>query len=219
MSTRVSSHQRPRDQRTALCDALDAVEPGAPTLCEGWTAHDIAAHVWVRENEWLQVAPALLRGRRDRIDELRNRVMRERSYSDLVAVLRLGPQGLSPFRLPGAEAAANGIEFFVHCEDVRRGRGVNTPRERDAALENQIWRRLPMLARFGLRRCPVAVWLERDIGDGEPARIGHGPDIVTLSGPPTEILLYLWGRRAAANVDVIGEPASVSTLEKSVLGI
>lgn len=215
----MSTHQRPSDQRQALCDALDAAEPDAPTLCEGWTAHDVAAHVWVRENEWLQVAPALMRGRSDRIDELRHRVMRERSYADLVGVLRHGPQGLSPFRLPGAEAAANTIEFFVHCEDVRRGRGVNTPRERDAALENLLWRRLPLLARFGLRRCPVAVWLERDIGDGEPVRIGGGPDIVTLSGPPSEILLYLWGRRQAANVDVVGEPTSVSVLERSMLGI
>lgn len=212
-------HQRPRDQRTALCDALDAVEPDAPTLCEGWTAHDLAAHVWIRENESLRVVPALVRGRRDRIDDLRHRVMRERPYADLVAALRRGPQGVSPFRLPGAEALANTIEFFVHCEDVRRAAGVDTPRERDAALENLVWRRLPLLARLVLRRAPVAVWLERDIAGGEPLRLGRGPDVVTLSGPPTEILLYLWGRRAAAHVDIVGEPASVAALERSLHGI
>jgi uncharacterized protein (TIGR03085 family) len=215
----MSAHHRPRDQRTALCDALAAVEPDAPTLCEGWTAYDLAAHVWVRENESLRMAPSLLLGRRDRIDELRRRVMAERPYADLVAAVRRGPTGLSVFRLPGVEAAANTIEFFVHCEDVRRGGGVNTPRELDVALENLVWKRLPLLAGMGLRGCPVAVWLQRDEPAGEPVRIGRGPDIVTLVGRPSEILLYLWGRRPAAAVEVVGEPAAISLVEKAASGI
>ncbi|MDQ1699352.1 MAG: hypothetical protein QOG34_1215, partial [Frankiaceae bacterium] len=37
-------------ERAALADALTTVGPDAPTLCEGWTAADLAAHVYVREH-------------------------------------------------------------------------------------------------------------------------------------------------------------------------
>lgn len=209
------SSSRPADQRPALCDALDAVAADAPTLCEGWTAHHLAAHVWLRENEPTGVLGIVIPRLAEWTDRRMAAVMAERSYPDLVAAIRRGPGGLSPFRLPGAEAAANTLEFFVHGEDVRRGSGVNTPRERDAALEDLVWRRLPGFARVVLRRCPVAVWLDRDDASGEPVRIGRGPDIVTLVGRPTEILLQLWGRQAAAAVTVHGEPAAVSAFERS----
>lgn len=205
---------RPADQRTALCDALDAVAADAPTLCEGWTAHHLAAHVWLRENDPTAALGTVLPRFADRTDRRIAAVVAERPYPDLVAAVRRGPGPLSPFRLPGVEAAANTLEFFVHCEDVRRGSGVITPREPDAGLEELAWKRLPVLARLLLRRCPVAVWLERDAPPGEPVRIGRGPDIVTLAGRPSEILLHLWGRQAAA-VAVHGEPAAISVLERS----
>src|SRR3954469_12250933 len=36
-------------EREAMLDALVEVGPDAPTLCEGWAAKDLAAHVYVRE--------------------------------------------------------------------------------------------------------------------------------------------------------------------------
>lgn len=208
----MSQHHRPSDQRVALCDALAAVEPTAPTLCEGWTAHHLAAHVWLRENDPLAAAGIVVKPlaphTAERIEEVRS----GQPYTELVDAIRRGPARLSPFRLPGVEAAANTFEFFVHCEDVRRGAGDHTPRPRDAALENLAWRRAATLARFSLRRSPVAVWLERDVPRGEPVRIGHGPDIVTLSGPPSELVLYLFGRRDAARVEVFGEPAAIAAM-------
>jgi uncharacterized protein (TIGR03085 family) len=209
----------PLSQRAALCDALDAVHPSSPTLCEGWTAHHLAAHVWLRENDTLAVAQGLVLRRPEILEHRMAEVMTQRGYADLVAAIRRGPAGLSPFRLPGMDAAANGLEFFVHCEDVRRGSGNNTPRPTDLAFEELCWKRLPAMARIFLRGCPVAVWLERDVPPGEPLRIGRGPDIVTLFGAPSELLLYLFGRRSAANVEVIGEPAAVSILGKRKLGV
>lgn len=215
----MSQHPRPANQREALCDALAAVAPTAPTLCEGWTAHHLAAHVWVRENEPLAAAgiavPALAGRTAERIEDIRS----SRDYAELVSAIRRGPGRFSPFRLPGVEAAANTFEFFVHCEDVRRGAGDLTPRPRDIALENLAWRRAGALARISLRRSPVAVWLERDLPPGEPVRIGHGPDIVTLSGPPTELLLYLFGRRDAARVHVYGTPAAVAAMTRAARAV
>ncbi len=209
----------PKSQREALCDALGAVHPSSPTLCDGWTAHHLAAHVWLRENRAFRIAGSLLTGRRDRIELLMHEVMTQRPYADLVAAIRRGPEGLSPFRLPGVEDVANTLEFFVHCEDVRRGSGNNTPRPTDRALEELCWKRVPAMARMFLHGCPVAVWLERDVPPGEPVRIGKGPDIVTLVGAPSEVLLYLFGRRSAANVDVVGEPAAISVIEHRRLGV
>lgn len=214
----MTPHARPADQRAALCDALDAVEPDAPTLCEGWTAHHLAAHVWLRENRAWSIGPSLVNGHAGRLEIRIAEVRAQHPYPELVAEIRRGPSGLSPFRLPGMEAAANLLEFFVHCEDVRRGSGVHTPRDLDAALENLVWKRLGAMARMFLRGCPVAVWLERDAPAGEPVRVGHGPDIVTISGRPSEILLYLSGRRSAAMVEVSGERAAVSIVESARLG-
>ncbi|HEY3340006.1 MAG TPA: TIGR03085 family metal-binding protein [Propionicimonas sp.] len=209
----------PKSQREALCDALDAVHPTSPTLCDGWTAHHLAAHVWLRESDAFRFATALVTRSRDRVELRMAEVMTQRPYADLVAAIRRGPEGLSPFRLPGVEAIANTLEFFVHCEDVRRGTGNNTPRPTDLALEALCWKRVPAMARIFLRGCPVAVWIEREVPPGEPVRIGTGPDIVTLVGAPSELLLHLFGRRAAANVEVIGEPAAISVLEHRRLGV
>jgi hypothetical protein len=38
-----------RSERHALCDLLTEVGADAPTLCEGWNAFDLAAHLVVRE--------------------------------------------------------------------------------------------------------------------------------------------------------------------------
>lgn len=38
-------------QRAALVELLHASGPQAPTLCDGWTAYDLAAHLYVREND------------------------------------------------------------------------------------------------------------------------------------------------------------------------
>ncbi|MGC3993317.1 MAG: TIGR03085 family metal-binding protein [Propionicimonas sp.] len=214
----MSSHQRPADQRAALCDALASVPPTAPTLCEGWTAHHLAAHVWVRENETFRVAGNLLTRKSERTDDRLAELVARRPYADLVEAIRRGPAGGSPFRLPGVEQVANTLEFFVHCEDVRRGGGDLTPRPRDLAMENEAWKASAILARRAFRTCPVAVWLERDAPAGDPVRIGRGPDIVTVVGAPTELLLYLSGRRGAARVELVGEPASVSLVERVSLG-
>ena len=36
-------------ERIKLCDLFDELGPSAPTLIEGWTAHDLAAHIVLRE--------------------------------------------------------------------------------------------------------------------------------------------------------------------------
>ena len=40
-----------KSERAELCDLFDKVGPHAPTLCEGWDTHDLAAHLWIRETD------------------------------------------------------------------------------------------------------------------------------------------------------------------------
>ena len=38
-----------RLERAAICDLFDELGPDQPTLCEGWTTRDLAAHLVTRE--------------------------------------------------------------------------------------------------------------------------------------------------------------------------
>lgn len=208
-----------QSERARACDVLAAVDPSAPTLCAGWDAATLAAHLWVRENSLLPAAgvvvPALAGRTAARMDEVR----RSLSYPELIAALRLGP-GNPLFRLPGVDEAVNTLEFFVHGEDVRRAGSGLPPHPDDTALADEFWRRLRPLARLRLHRAPASVVLERtDRPSPHPAyRVGRGPRILTLAGAPGELVLYLFGRRAAADVDVFADDEILAAFERFPLG-
>jgi hypothetical protein len=48
--------------------------------------------------------------------------------------------------------------------------------------------------------------------------VGSGPE-VTVTGDPVELVLYLMGRKAVAQVDLAGDPAAVAVLQAASLGI
>src|SRR3954465_12882993 len=105
-----------RSERHALCDLLIRTGPDAPTLCQGWTTGDLAAHLLMRERR-PDAAPGivvpLLGGHTARVPR---RIARDTSFPRLVELLRQGPPAWSPFALPGVEGSANMVEYFVHHE-------------------------------------------------------------------------------------------------------
>lgn len=210
-----------RTERQALCDALVAAGPDAPTLCEGWTAYDLAAHVWLRENDPRAATGLVIKALAEQVDARMAEVRARHSFDDLVQAIRNGPGGLSIFRLPGVDEAANIAEFFVHCEDVRRGADAWSPRELGQEFEDWAWKRLKLIGRALFRRSRVAVVLEREVpvGPRPTLRVAPGPDIVTITGPPSELMLYAFGRRSAARVTVIGQPATVAVLDRVDLSV
>lgn len=87
-----------------------------------------AAHLWVRETDPL-AAPGLVAKPLQSLTEKRMTSAKEKlGFEELVARLRKGPTTFSVFALPGLDAAANGIEYFVHHEDVRRAQATPPPR-------------------------------------------------------------------------------------------
>lgn len=206
-------------ERALACDALRQAGPSAPTLCEGWDVHDLAAHLWVRENESHLAAGLVVPRLAGRLEQRRLEVRGLLSLDELVAALRVGPPRLSPFGLPGADEAANTVEYFVHGEDVRRANPQLQPHPRDPALEDALWRQLAGLGRLRLRRPPISVVLERSDTEAEPLRFGTGGRIATVIGPPTELTMLLSGRRGAARVEIVADEGARDELARMSLAL
>lgn len=202
-----------RSERAALAEALRLAGPAASTLCEGWDAHDLAVHLWLRENELGAVLGIIGGPLADHLAQRMARLRRERSFEDLVSAFADGPSRWSLFAVPGLDAAANSAEFFVHTEDVRRAQPAWETREPDADYQSWAWGQVQRLAALRLRNAGVSVVLE-STASSQTRRIGTGGSIVTLVGQPTELLLLLYGRGEAARVRYVGDPDAVERLRR-----
>ncbi|WP_020573487.1 TIGR03085 family metal-binding protein [Actinopolymorpha alba] len=205
-----------RAERHAIADLLDAVGPDAPTLCAGWTTSDLVAHLVVREGDLLGAAGILIgplsRHTRATMDGLIARV----GYTGLVDQFR-NPPRWSPSRVAALDEAANTMEFFVHHEDVRRAQTDWSPRELPADLEDLLWRRVTRAGRFLFRRAAVGVLVARP--DGTTVRVRNGEPTAVVSGQPSEITLYMFGRKAVARVEIGGSDAAVEALAHTPFGV
>ena len=204
--------RRAQTERAHLCDALAAAGPGAPTLCEGWTAYDLAAHVWLRVNDLIGGLGYAIPALADRTERRAERLKRERGFAGLVDAIRTGPPRFSLFRLPAADEAANAAEFLIHGLDVRRPNGLPEP-ERPAAFDDWAWSQL-RLAKLMMRGLDVGLVLEWDGRPDRSLRVTPGARTVTVIGAPVELMLYAFGRRAAADVRLVGLPEALAALER-----
>jgi uncharacterized protein (TIGR03085 family) len=202
-----------RHERTALADALDELGPDAPTLCEGWTTSDLAAHVYVRERRPDATPGVLPLGPLSAYTErVMASVLRTTGYDEVVHRLREPPPHLRIGRL---DDIINTVEFFVHTEDARRPNDLPA-RTMPDAFEQTIWRRLSRQARLSFRRVGARVRLVPTVG--APVEFGTG-DVVEVRGRPSEILLLAYNRKDAARVDLGGSSAGVDALQSARLGI
>ncbi|GII76895.1 TIGR03085 family protein [Sphaerisporangium rufum] len=206
-----------RAERAALCDLLDRLGPDAPTLCEGWDTADLAAHLVLREHRPDAAGGIAIKPLAGYTAAVQRR-LKERGFAELVAQVRQGPPRFSPYGLlPGLDAAANTLEFFVHHEDVRRAEPGWRPRELPADLQELFWRRLSAGARLLLRRSPVGVVLRHP--DGRKIGGRRAEPHVIVTGEPAELLLFVFGRQDHAEVSFEGDPAAVERLRGASLGL
>ncbi|MBC2907113.1 TIGR03085 family metal-binding protein [Streptomyces cupreus] len=199
-------------ERLLLADLLEAEGPDAPTLCEGWTTRDLAAHVVVRERRPDAAGGILIKPLAGRLE----RVMAEfadKPYEELIQLIRTGPPRFSPFSLKQVEEMSNTVEFYVHTEDVRRARPDWTPRELDPVFQDALWSRLERTARLMGRGTPTGLVLRRP--DGQTAVAQRGTPVVTVTGQPSELLLFLYGRQNAAEVELEGDKEAITKLHES----
>jgi uncharacterized protein (TIGR03085 family) len=219
-----------KSERAELCDLFDKVGPDAPTLTGSWDAHDLAAHLWIRESDPLAAAGIAARPLAGLTERRMSEVRRRWPFPELVEKIRNGPARFSVLALPGVDEAANASEFFVHHEDVRRaGAEPLPPRPLPDDIETWLWRRLKLLGRAYFRRAGVGVVLDRAGATGSPGpegstargetlRVASGPRTVTIIGPASELTLFAHGRTGAAQVTLVGEPDAVEAIRSARLG-
>ncbi|MDN3020890.1 TIGR03085 family metal-binding protein [Streptomyces sp. S.PB5] len=204
-------------ERLLLADLLETAGPEAPTLCEGWQTRDLAAHVVVRERRPDAAGGLLIKQLAARLDKAMEEFA-AKPYEELIQLIRTGPPRFSPFNLKQIDEASNTIEFYVHTEDVRRAQPDWTPRELDPVFQDALWSRLERTARLMGRSAPTGLVLRRP--DGQTAVAHRGTPVVTVTGEPSELLLFLYGRQNAAEVELDGDKDAIAKLhEAKELGI
>jgi uncharacterized protein (TIGR03085 family) len=198
-------------ERLLLADLLESAGPAAPTLCEGWTTRDLAAHVVVRERRSDAAVGQLVPQLAARLERIRQEFA-QKPYQELIQLIRTGPPRLSPFALKQIDEAANTVEFYVHAEDVRRAQPDWSPREVDPVFADALWSRLERSARLLGRKAPVGLVLRRP--DGRTAVAHKGLPVVTVTGEPGELTLFAFGRTEAAQVEAEGDKDAVAKLHE-----
>lgn len=207
-------------ERAALCDLFLAQGPDAPTLCGEWSTADLAAHLVVRERNPLAAPGIALGGRFEGTTEkLMARELDRHGYEGVVERVRTGPP-IGPLALRPVGRLANTIEYVVHHEDVRRPAGLG-PRPDDLELQDAVWTMLRRGARLLVARGRLGTTGLHLVRPGsEPVRAsGKGDGGAVVTGDPVEVLLYLFGRKAHADVTLTGDEAAMARVEQASFGI
>ncbi|MFD7401353.1 TIGR03085 family metal-binding protein [Streptomyces sp. NPDC059866] len=199
-------------ERLLLADLLETAGPDAPTLCEGWQTRDLAAHVVVRERRPDAAGGMLIKQLAPRLEKAMEEFT-AKPYEELIQLIRTGPPRFSPFQLKQIDEMSNTVEFYVHTEDVRRAQPDWTGRELDPVFQDALWSRLERTARLMGRKAPTGLVLRRP--DGQTAVAHRGTPVVTVTGEPSELLLFVYGRQSAADVDVDGDQDAITKLQES----
>ncbi|WP_242907643.1 maleylpyruvate isomerase family mycothiol-dependent enzyme [Actinomadura terrae] len=196
-------------ERAALIDDLAGLTDEQwqkPSLCEGWTVHEVVAHlVDTALTTRLGFVAALVRARFDFDRQNARGVERELGATPQVTLERFR-QVATRTSGPPAPLDTRLVEEVVHGEDIRRPLGLARAYPQDAVV-----RALRLQARTsasfgGAKETAAHVRLTAtDAG----LSIGAGPEV---SGPALALLLVLSGRRTALDeLDGPGVAALTST--------
>src|ERR1700758_3232251 len=199
-------------ERAALVETLRGVGPDAPTLCEGWTTRDLAAHLMIREYRPDAAPGIVIPYFASRTAKVQHEVAERTDWDELLDKVASGPPIYSPLKL--LDPVANVAEMFIHHEDVRRAQPGWEPRVLEQGRVGALRRTLPLTGRLTLARVPGRVALRTP--DGKTLlTAGRGP-AVTVTGAPEELLLFSVGRQA--RVEFGGDAAAVQAVRDAPKG-
>ncbi len=204
-----------RAERSALCDLFLEVGPDAPTLSGAWTTRDLAAHLVIRERRpdaALGIVSRFFAAHEERV----RTAEAERPYTEIVDRVRNGPPIWNPMHIGVIDTLANSVEFFVHHEDVRRARPAWDVRSLDPELDDALAGMVKRGASLLTRKCPVGLVVA---ADGRPdVTVRAKEPHVTIRGPIGECVLYLYGRKDVARVELDGPADAVAAVGAASFG-
>jgi uncharacterized protein (TIGR03085 family) len=203
-------------ERAALCDTALQVGEDQPTLSGEWTVKDLVVHLLVREGS--PAAVGILVKPLERMLDLEMRRVGRRPFNVLVEKLRHGPPMWSPYAVPKLDATLNTLEYFVHHEDIRRAQPEWTARDLGPESEKLLWAMIRTGGKGLTRNAPVGVTVE-NATTGSRAVLKAGEPSVVVRGIPSEVTLFVFGRKPQAHVELVGDAADVARLSSTSLGI
>jgi uncharacterized protein (TIGR03085 family) len=204
-------------ERRQLADLFDELGPDAPTLLQPWTTRDLASHLVLRERDYLAGPGLVVPGAWGRFAERRRTALACKDFPWLVAAIRSGPpRGF--FRIGWVRRFPNLNEFFVHHEDVRRANGCG-PRTNSTEMDAALWRNVSRAPWFLARRLRGAGLELEWAGTANTVRARRGEPTVRIAGLPGELLLYLFGRQGAAQVEFSGPADAVEAVRCARFGM
>jgi uncharacterized protein (TIGR03083 family) len=191
-----------RTQRLAVADlleTLDAEEWLHPSLCEGWSVQDVAAHLTLQQLGLIDGLAMFVRapgGMNRVIREAARREAAHTSREEVVARIRASAD--SRRHNVGVTHRETLIDALVHGQDIARplGRVLPVPSEAAALAADRVWSKgWPFYPRRRLAGMRLAA-------TDAPWAAGEGPEVRGRLG---DLLLVLTGRGATVLADLDGE--------------
>lgn len=205
-----------RTERTGLCNAAFEAGAEAPTLSGDWTVKDLVIHLLVRERDPL-AAPGIMVPPLSGLTHRASTRLVSEDFATLVERVRSGPPRWSPMAFGPLDRLANTLEYFVHHEDIRRGRPGWKPRELSENEQDTLWKLVGFAGRVLVRPAGVPVTIS-SLGRRDVV-LRKGAEPAVISGLPSEIVLFLYGRDQVDGVSLTGAERSVERLKSAVLGL
>ncbi|MFV0253666.1 MAG: TIGR03085 family metal-binding protein [Beutenbergiaceae bacterium] len=198
-----------------LLTTLRATDPHAETLCDGWQARHLVAHLYLRRHKpW----SAFRQGAGSAFMQLADGAAQSGGYAALVEQFAAAPARISPMTLLDGPLGprVNTLEYLIHHEDVRRGEGPVEPRSLTPDENDAIFDALPGFGALAMRSAPVGVVFGVPGGRRNVIkRSGGGMESVAVLGAPTELALVASGRRRAAEVQMLGTDSAIAAFTEA----
>jgi uncharacterized protein (TIGR03083 family) len=200
-------------ERSSVADLLDHLSPEEwekPSLCAGWRARDVAAHLTLAQMGVLTATREVLRAGGNFNVMIRDSARRQAALPVEEYSRRLRGMVGSRRKAPGVTHLEPLIDILVHGQDIAipLGRTRTMPVEAAATAATRVWTTSwPFQARRKLRGLQL-------VATDVSWTVGQGPRV---EGPISAILLLLTGRGAAlARLSGSGAnelPARLSSLD------